>query len=198
MAANWHVDVSPVADVAPPVAVATYSAIVSLGVESSSLVLSRKVDRYVLVQAIAAPPTWPTSFWVAPRDDSDEALEASALSKIHALLDFASQMPAEGAGALRIALDRAYPEVALARREQHIGRSTLNFKHFEVTAQVLADGSPVWGFEVPLAGTMLPGILPLIQSGELLGQAVGAGATALDLFLQNSVRADVMRRRGAQ
>lgn len=195
MAGNWKVEVSPVADAVPQQAAATYTATISLVVESSSLVLNHLLDRNALLRAISVPPTWPTELWVAPTDSSDEALAVSALSKIHALLDFAAQMPAETADDLRSALDRGYPEVARERREQRAGRSRTRFKRFEITAKILTDGSPVWGFEVPVLGTMLPGILPAGESSDSLAQRIGSGATHLDLFLQNAARSDVIGRR---
>lgn len=192
---DWKVSVSSSKGQAPQAVVATYTALISLELEKSSFRLNGDLAHDVLFEAISRPPEWPTATpWLAPRDSSNEELSKSALSKLLALLDFASQIEAATSEELSKAIEVRYPQIVKDRVLKSKGLLARKYKLFEMWAQILEDGSPTWGFDVPAAGTMLPGVLKTAGEQEL-GQLLTSGnASELDLFLQNSARTDLMER----
>lgn len=192
---DWQVSVSSSKGQAPQAVAASYTATISLELENSNFRLNNDLPRRSLFNAISRPPEWvTTSPWTPPQDSSDRELTRSALSKLLALLEFASQIDATTADGVQRMMDDLYPNMVQERLLKKKGALTQKYKVFEVWAEILEDGSPTWGFDVPTAGKMLPGILQGNEEQAVTQILAPSNAPGLDLFLQNSARTDLIKR----
>lgn len=180
MTSEWNLDVvsQPSSD-----AVVTYTAVVSLSLERSSISFADGVPREALAEALARPPAWTLDPWSPPRGGTDRDLTSIALSKMKAVLDFRAGLEANSASEIRAALQDRFPAVASGSR--NIGSTGERFKSFVVEAAVYANGEADWGFITPAAGIDPSGMRSDDADGDLR------------IFLQNTVRADIVERLAA-
>ncbi|MGQ0678685.1 MAG: hypothetical protein ACT4OM_03345 [Actinomycetota bacterium] len=190
---NWQVSVSNSKRLVPQQIVASYTAAISLEVERSHFQLNHALSREELFEGIARPPAWPTaSPWIAPQDSSDRELTRSAFMKLVAALAFAAELESDSQEGIRHLVDKRFAGVAKERELERRGFSTHRYKIFEVRAQILDDGSPVWGFDVPTAGEMIPGTIAGRDELAIARAVTSDSGRELDLYLQNLARADLM------
>lgn len=176
---EWKVTAQRASRAQPLPALAEYRATVRANVERSEIALAPNVGREFLRRALSMEPYPVPTWWVAPADDSDGELTRAAVARFRALFEFGSILPIGPsdflAGTLAARLEGQVMPIAALKR-------------YLIDAQILQDGSSVWGYSVPKAG----------QYHELLGadseryNVLASGP--LDDFLQASAQVDLTRR----
>jgi len=177
MSGEWQGDL---VSEGPPDAVVTYTAVVRLSLERSSISFSQSVSRERLIDALSRAPAWTLDPWSPRQGGTDEELTATALQKIKAVLDFRAGIKEQSADGIRAALQARFPQVAEAKGDSSAGIE--RFKSYVVEAAVRADGEAEWGFVTPEAGADPAGLRSDDPDGELR------------IFLQNTARADIVER----
>lgn len=198
--ATWEISVGRAENEPPPIEVVRYEAVVALSLERSSLNFNREMPRDVAINAILSPPQWTLRPWSAPppnRSDpgiSDHELERWAVQKFKALFDFAAALPDGTADELETHLVARFPLIGAARDDSAAEIS--RYKRISVHSEILQNGDAQWGFDLPEAGELPPGIpgLHVPEPGSSLDTSNEHQPTALDVFVQNIVRIDLERR----
>lgn len=109
------------------------------------------------------------------------AVLAPVLSQLKALFDAGAELPNGTGEEIRASVDARYPAIAQERRAGSASANEEPYMRFAVDATVWADNTATWGFEIPESGEFPPGL----ESDE---------DRALDLYIQNLVRADLADR----
>ena len=162
--------------------VITYTAVVRLALECSSLEANTAIPPDVRSEAIKRAPGWMPDGWPPQALPAGHEVEAITLIKLRRLFDFGHSDGHPQAAEIRALIERAWPQVAdrLAR-----GYDPAQHKAFKVRANVWADGEATWEYSHDGSGAFPPGI----------GRAVRQGfGSELDSFLQLIVRADLQTR----
>lgn len=200
--ASWDISIGRTEGESPPIEVVRYDAEVTLLLERSSLTISPGLPHELTLRAILTPPQWTLRPWAAPTpeevppDVSAARLEEWALHKFKALFDFAAVLPDGPAEEMERYLLERFPLIRRARSAPTVEFS--RYKRVFVHAEILENGEAQWGFDVPEAGELPPGIpgLHLPDPGSVIdtSQPDDSHLIDLDVFVQNVVRIDLQRR----
>lgn len=200
--ASWEISVGRAEDEGPPVEVVRYEGVVTLSLEQSSLVISPDLPPELVTRAILTPPQWTLRPWSAPpptqapSNVATDQLEQWALQKFKALFDFAAVLPDGTAEEIERHLLERFPLV----REARGGSATevSRYKRIAVHSEILESGEAQWGFDLPEAGELPPGVpgVHVPEPGSALdtSNSEDSQLIGLDVFVQNTVRIDLQRR----
>lgn len=195
MSTGWEGNGAPQADsegrnqAAEAPIIATYRAVVGLGLERSSLEVSAAPEDARAFSGLESAPEWSATPWAEMRERAQrqetvpDRLTVLALGKLKALVDFGAHIPDGSSEEIRDAIDEHWPGIAGARRDAAAGKGASPYARVQVEAVVRANGATGWGYELGPRGSTLPGLNP--------------DATAVDGFdryLQNVIRADLAGR----
>jgi hypothetical protein len=199
--ASWEISTGRVENESPPLAVARYEALVTIGLEHSSLIISAEAPLELAIRAILTPPQWTLHPWSAPApeassDASAAQLEEWALHKFKALFDFAAVLEDGTAREMEFHLLERFPSIRDVRTASTTEVS--RYKRIFVHAEILENGDAQWGFDLPEEGELPPGIpgLYVADPGATFNTSdIGDNRLIdLDVFVQNTVRIDIQRR----
>ncbi|MGH9040578.1 MAG: hypothetical protein ACRDZ3_10130 [Acidimicrobiia bacterium] len=186
-------------NVPPATEVARYAAVVTNRLEESSVAINSEVSAELAARAILTPPQWSLRAWAAPAPEDavfeTDQLEEWALHKFRALFDFAAVLPDGSADEMEVQLLERFPMVDASR---HASTAVPRYKRIQVHSEILENGDAQWGYDLPEAGELPPGLpgvyvsdpgSPLDMNGLADGHALD-----LDVFVQNMARIDIQRR----
>lgn len=198
----WEVSVGQVEDEGPPIEIVRYEGVVTLSLEQSWLTISSDLPPELVIRAILTPPEWTLRPWSAPSPEqvslgvATDQLERWALQKFKALFDFAAVLPDGTAEEIERHLLERFPLVRKARGGSVTEVS--RYKRIAVHSEILESGEAQWGFDVPEEGEFPPGVpgLHVPEPGSVLDTSSTEDSNVIDLevFVQNAVRIDLLRR----
>jgi hypothetical protein len=161
--------------------VITYTAVVRLALEYSSLEANPAVPPDVRSAAIKRAPGWIPDGWPPQALPAGHEVEAYTLIKLRRLFDLGYSDGHPQAAEVRTLIGSTW--LPIADRLAH-GYDPTEYKAFKIRADVWTDGEASWEYSHDGSGAFPPGI----------NTAVRDGFSELDSFLQLVVRADLQAR----
>lgn len=156
--------------------VATYTALIRVAIEESSIETRADVSQEQLTRILTTPPQFFRGSWPTEPPRTEAEMLRNVLLKLRALFDFGPNLPTGSSDEIRIATYAAFPQLQMK------DSGKVRYRFHKVTAYIWDDGSTGWRLDISPVGAELPE-LPFVLSGS-----------DLEWFIQNLVRADLATR----